>query len=73
MKRTRYRIIRSISEAAGAGKEFGLIIQNRREKIFVFPISANRGEVKNIVRRLRPHHLSPAVAKEVIEDLIYER
>lgn len=74
MKRTRYRIIKEKSTAAeDTVTEFGLKISNGKEEVIIIPISSNRREVKAIVEKLRPHNLSPTIAKEVIEDLIYAR
>ena len=74
MKRTRYRIIKEKSTATEDNvTEFGLKISNGKEKVIIVPISSDRREVKAIVGKLRPHNLSPAIAKEVIEDLIYTR
>lgn len=71
MKRTHYRIMKKQTAAEPPQTEYGLIITNGKERITVFPLAPNRQTVLAMVRKLRPFNLSPAIAKEVLEDLIY--
>lgn len=69
---TNYRITkREIYENLKMQTEFGLYIKDREDCVQIDCISSDRQHVKDIVRKLKPFNLSPCIAKEVIEDLLY--